>query len=778
MLAIASRTVMQARATAQILSSTPPEPPARRRGRATIFFLALFALLLTSAASFRAQAQANWDGEWETSWTHGAARMVLKQEGSRVTGTYPLFLGIITGEAAGQVLTGTWEEDGKRGPFEIRLSPDGKSFLGRRGDNDWWSGTRGGATAMPLESALQTPRAALRRFLNAGTIARDYDADQWSIAADTLAYSLADNNLHRLEKLTRAKTFFELLDLLTVRFDLLDTALDADRQEYTVALPLAHDRGDLRLRFQRNAIGQWRILMPSSAELVAERQRALAALQRDSAPPPPFARLLSPRDSLRAFLYGISHWDDGGKTLALQSMDLSLFQEVTRASHGEMAAHYLRRVLDKIGIEALQAIPNSGQGDEPVILFSHPVGRVLISPTTVENETKWRFDAETIRAITKLYRLTENLPQPLTTLPGHIPPGAHFTLRRFVADHAPGLLMTVGNTELWSVLSGLSLLCISIIVASFLARFFSRLLFYPIADEVTPAPWFRRCLTACIGFLLVSPFPVIIGVQPEARHVTIPLFGTVLVLCVTSIVWFVLSAYGRHYQTLVNKTIGSGDDIAVSLIFAALRAATLAGCGLGIAHFLSISTVNILAGLGIGGLAVAFAARETIANVFGAAVLVTDRPFRRGDMISIGDITGAVEHVGIRSTRLKTPSGSVVVVPNAKLADTSINNFGDALEKPPLLVFTITQGASEDNLRQLLQAGRQCLADFADPLDDMKGMQLASGSSETAEMAVNFAALSAPLPQRDALRERLILTLLEKGRQLGVSLSWREKESG
>ena len=64
------------------------------------------------------------------------------------------------------------------------------------------------------------------------------------------------------------------------------------------------------------------------------------------------------------------------------------------------------------------------------------------------------------------------------------------------------------------------------------------------------------------------------------------------------------------------------------------------------------------------------------ASVAGAAVLAVDRPFKRGDMISMGDVRGTVEHVGIRSTRLRTIKNSEIVVPNAKLADTSITNHG------------------------------------------------------------------------------------------------------
>jgi MscS family membrane protein len=96
-----------------------------------------------------------------------------------------------------------------------------------------------------------------------------------------------------------------------------------------------------------------------------------------------------------------------------------------------------------------------------------------------------------------------------------------------------------------------------------------------------------------------------------------------------------------------------------------------------VATELSIPTNGILAGLGLSGLAVAFASKETLSNVFGAGILVADRPFKKGDLITAGDIHGTVEQVGIRSTRIRTSEDTQIVVPNGKLSDASINNWGD-----------------------------------------------------------------------------------------------------
>jgi MscS family membrane protein len=84
---------------------------------------------------------------------------------------------------------------------------------------------------------------------------------------------------------------------------------------------------------------------------------------------------------------------------------------------------------------------------------------------------------------------------------------------------------------------------------------------------------------------------------------------------------------------------------------------------------------SLLAGLGIGGLAFALAAQKTVENLFGAAAIGLDQPFRIGDPVNIDGVKGVVEAVGIRSTRIRTEGRSIVSMPNAKVAEMRIENM-------------------------------------------------------------------------------------------------------
>ena len=115
-----------------------------------------------------------------------------------------------------------------------------------------------------------------------------------------------------------------------------------------------------------------------------------------------------------------------------------------------------------------------------------------------------------------------------------------------------------------------------------------------------------------------------------------------------------------HFMPLIKKTLG-----VVFIIMAALTVAQRMGLNVG----------AFLTGLGIGGLAFALAAQDTIANFFGSLVVVMDRPFRVGEYVSIGSAEGTVEDIGLRSTRLRTGARTEITIPNKVVANEIVTNF-------------------------------------------------------------------------------------------------------
>jgi MscS family membrane protein len=131
------------------------------------------------------------------------------------------------------------------------------------------------------------------------------------------------------------------------------------------------------------------------------------------------------------------------------------------------------------------------------------------------------------------------------------------------------------------------------------------------------------------------------------------------------------------FSGLADKTESKLDNMLVPIVRKALRFTVVVLALVQIAQILSDKPItSIIAGLGIGGLAVALAAQDTIKNIFGSIVLFIDKPFELGDRIAIDGHDGPVEEVGLRSTKIRTLDGHLVTIPNAELANKTIQNIG------------------------------------------------------------------------------------------------------
>ena len=118
---------------------------------------------------------------------------------------------------------------------------------------------------------------------------------------------------------------------------------------------------------------------------------------------------------------------------------------------------------------------------------------------------------------------------------------------------------------------------------------------------------------------------------------------------------------------------------------------------------------GLLAGLGIGGLAIALAAQKTLENLFGGFVLVADRPVRIGEFCRIGEHVGTIEDIGLRSSRIRTLDRTVVTIPNAELSTVRIENYGVRDKVRLYTVLQVGYDTSPDQMRFLLVELRRML---------------------------------------------------------------------
>ena len=152
-----------------------------------------------------------------------------------------------------------------------------------------------------------------------------------------------------------------------------------------------------------------------------------------------------------------------------------------------------------------------------------------------------------------------------------------------------------------------------------------------------------------------------------------------LAIAAWSIVWYLyrlVAVLEFYLNKLAMRTDNNLDNLIVSLIRKTLKVFIVVTGVLFIGkNILSIDITTLLASAGVVGLAVAFAAKDTIANFFGSIMITLDRPFKHGDRVKIDGYDGIVDNVGFRSTVIKTLIGHNVSIPNKKLAEVVIENI-------------------------------------------------------------------------------------------------------
>ncbi len=122
-----------------------------------------------------------------------------------------------------------------------------------------------------------------------------------------------------------------------------------------------------------------------------------------------------------------------------------------------------------------------------------------------------------------------------------------------------------------------------------------------------------------------------------------------------------------------------------------------------------LNIASIIAGLGIGGLAVALAAKETLENLFGSLTIFLDKPFMVGDQVKIGNLAGQVEKIGFRSTRIRTFEKSVVTVPNKKMVEAEVDNLSLRMWRRTLSNLYLAADTPAERIRSIVREGRTFL---------------------------------------------------------------------
>lgn len=177
---------------------------------------------------------------------------------------------------------------------------------------------------------------------------------------------------------------------------------------------------------------------------------------------------------------------------------------------------------------------------------------------------------------------------------------------------------------------------------------------------------------------------------------------------------------------------------------------------------MNVNVVSLIAGLGVGGLVVALAAKDSLENIFGSLTILFDMPFGINDWIKMGDVEGVVEELNLRSTRLRTFQDTVITLPNANLIKASVENFGSRRYRRLNLTLPIRYDSDLRAIDRFCEDVRALLQKNARVKQDNAFVRLYSVSDSSIGILIQCYFLTTDYGEELEMREEVLQQILKE----------------
>ncbi|MGB1012601.1 MAG: mechanosensitive ion channel family protein [Nannocystaceae bacterium] len=280
-----------------------------------------------------------------------------------------------------------------------------------------------------------------------------------------------------------------------------------------------------------------------------------------------------------------------------------------------------------------------------------------------------------------------------------------------------------------------------------------------------PVAWFVTAVGLYLGTLWLQ-LPD--GIQDFI--ITIYRMGVIVILG-----WALMRSTAILTGLLANvaeRTKSDLDNHLVPLIGRIIRVLLVILIAVFLAQELGFNVGGLLAGLGVAGMAFALAAKDTLANWFGALMIYTDRPFDVGDWVKTRELEGVVEEIGLRSTKIRTFSKTVVSIPNSHLATDVIENFSRMPKRRIYFNFGVTYGTTPAMMRETLERIKDILRGHPDVDQSFWLVKFNDFGDSSLGILIYFFTETTNWEHYLAIREQINLQILEKIDEIGVSAAF------
>jgi MscS family membrane protein len=384
----------------------------------------------------------------------------------------------------------------------------------------------------------------------------------------------------------------------------------------------------------------------------------------------PSLDLSTPRRTVHGYL---SACREGDYLAASEHLDLHAMSPKERSTRGATIARQLKVILDRtlwLDLDELSDEPR-GDPDDGLPADRDRVGKIASRDGTIDvlvervrgahGARPWKLSAATLAQVPALY--TEF---------------GYGELGRWLPD--PFFELSLFEMRLWQWL-GVGALLLVAAALSWLGVWIAQGLARPVVsrsswkydDQLLDLVASPARLGLAVGIFAVL-LPLLALSVPAQQFLS----RLQVVLALTAVTWLTFRLIDVSTQWLADRLAGSGQISVVSILPPGRRVVKVLLGGLALLVMLQNLGVNVtalLAGLGVGGIAVALAAQRTLENLFGGISLMSDQPVRVGDFCRFGEKLGTVEDIGLRSTRVRTLDRTVVTIPNAEFSKMELDNY-------------------------------------------------------------------------------------------------------
>jgi MscS family membrane protein len=465
----------------------------------------------------------------------------------------------------------------------------------------------------------------------------------------------------------------------------------------------------------------------------------------------------SPRAAMREFLTACRA---GDHEQAARYLDLRQLPPGRRAKEGPALARRFKAVLDRtlwVELEALSEAPEGdledglARGRERVGVIARaegpPVEVLLERRSPSPGEPAWRISSATLAAVPAL--------------------GEEFGLD-WVEERLPARWVDTRFLELalWQWVGLPALLLLAVALAWFTTLVFSLVL--GALARRTQRAWDDRLVETSVG-----PARLLLGVLGFAAGLrflalAVPAERAIQVvasaLAVSGAAWLLMRALDVGAEAVRERLIQQGRPGAVGLVPLGRRIAKAFLAALAVIAVMQnvgVNVTGILAGLGVGGLAVALAAQKTVENLFGGLTLAADQPVRVGDFCRFGDKVGTIEEIGMRSTRVRTLDRTLVTVPNAEFSALALENYTQRDRIWFHALLGLRYETTADQLRHVLVRLRELLR--ADPRvdPDPARVRFVGFGAHSLDLEIFAYLRTRDINEFLAIREELLLQIMD-----------------